>query len=45
MAQKITAPRGTKDVLPSEVGTWQLIENTAREVSDFWISRDTFSDV
>ncbi len=33
MSQRITAPSGTKDVLPSEVGVWQLIENTAREVS------------
>ena len=33
MAQKITAPRGTKDVLPSDIGIWHLIENTAREVS------------
>lgn len=28
----ITKPRGTEDVLPSDVGLWQYIENTAREV-------------
>lgn len=27
----ITKPRGTEDVLPSESGLWQYIENTARE--------------
>jgi len=33
MAQIITRPRGTEDVLPSEVKTWLFVENTAREVS------------
>lgn len=31
--QKITAPRGTKDVLPSDIGQWQLIEQNARDVA------------
>lgn len=33
MAQKISAPRGTKDVLPSEVGQWRKVEETARETA------------
>ena len=28
----IQALRGTKDILPEEVGYWQLIEDTAREI-------------
>lgn len=33
MAQIISRPRGTEDVLPAEVNAWHIIENTAREVS------------
>lgn len=33
MAQNITAPRGTKDVLPREMHKWHKVENTAREVA------------
>ena len=32
----ITKPRGTEDVLPSEVKLWQKIENTARECCDLF---------
>ncbi len=31
--QKITAPRGTKDVLPSEVYKWHFVESVARETA------------
>jgi len=33
MAQKILAPRGTKDVLPYEVRKWHIVEDTARDVA------------
>jgi histidyl-tRNA synthetase len=33
MANKISAPRGTKDVLPSEVFKWHFVEKTARETA------------
>ncbi len=33
MVQKITAPRGTKDMLPADAGKWHLVEDTAREVA------------
>ena len=29
----IQKPRGTMDILPSEVSTWQFIEKTARGVA------------
>ena len=32
----ITKPRGTEDILPSEVKLWQKIENTARECCDLF---------
>ena len=28
----IQKPKGTKDILPSDIGEWQFIEKTAREV-------------
>lgn len=28
----IQIPRGTQDILPSQVGTWELIENKAKEI-------------
>ncbi len=31
--EKITAPRGTKDVLPLEVDRWHMLETTARRVA------------
>ncbi len=31
--EKIQAPRGTADILPSEVGRWQAIERIARDVA------------
>lgn len=33
MAQKILAPRGTKDVLPQEVRKWHFVEAAAREAA------------
>ena len=27
----IQKPKGTKDILPADIGEWQFIENTARE--------------
>ncbi len=33
MATNIQKPRGTTDILPDKVGTWQYIEKTAREIS------------
>jgi len=32
MAQKYQAPRGTRDILPEEVGLWRHLEETARAV-------------
>jgi histidyl-tRNA synthetase len=34
MAGKITAPRGTRDLLPEEDAAWSRIEGVARELSD-----------
>src|SRR6187549_17603 len=34
MAGKITAPRGTRDLLPEESGAWNRIEGIARDLSD-----------
>jgi len=31
MANQVTAPRGTKDILPTETGRWQYVEGVARE--------------
>ncbi len=32
MVEQISLPRGTEDILPSEVHIWQYVENTARQV-------------
>ena len=29
---QIQSPKGTRDILPSEVQTWQWVEQTARSV-------------
>ena len=34
MAQQITSPRGTNDVLPSDVYKWQYVENKLRNVCE-----------
>lgn len=31
-----TAPRGTKDIMPSEVGAWRYLENTMRRICDWY---------
>src|SRR5687767_862757 len=33
MANKITAPRGTRDLLPEETGAWDRVEGVARDLS------------
>ncbi len=33
MAEKISAPRGTHDVLPDNIASWHYVENTLREVA------------
>lgn len=33
MASSIQAPKGTRDILPAEVGNWQAVERIAREVA------------
>lgn len=38
---KIKALRGTRDILPSEIGYWQWVESVAREV----FSRSTFTEI
>ncbi|MEM9276276.1 MAG: ATP phosphoribosyltransferase regulatory subunit, partial [Cyanobacteria bacterium P01_F01_bin.143] len=37
----IQALRGTKDILPEDVGYWQLIEQTAREI----FTRAVYSEI
>ena len=32
----IKAPKGTKDILPSEVYKWQFVEETARKVASLY---------
>ena len=34
--EKITAPRGTADVLPDESWKWQVVERIAREVGELY---------
>jgi len=34
MASKITAPKGTKDILPEEIYLWEKVENTAKKVCE-----------
>src|ERR1700742_1680081 len=36
MAASIQAPKGTKDILPNEVGNWQAVERIAREVAGLY---------
>lgn len=36
----ITAPKGTKDVLPEKSGKWQYIEKTAREVAKLFNAKE-----
>ena len=36
MATSIQAPKGTKDILPNEVGNWQAVERIAREVAGLY---------
>lgn len=31
MAANIQAPKGTKDILPKNSGTWQLVEDVMRD--------------
>ncbi len=33
---KYTVPRGTKDILPTEIGDWQYVENIARSIFDLY---------
>ena len=36
----ITAPKGTKDILPEKSGKWQFIEKTAREVASVFNAKE-----
>ncbi len=36
----ITAPKGTKDILPDKSGKWQYIEKTAREVASLFNAKE-----
>lgn len=36
----ITAPKGTKDVLPEKSAKWQYVENTAREVASLFNAKE-----
>jgi histidyl-tRNA synthetase len=36
MASMIQAPKGTRDILPNEVGKWQAVERIAREVAGLY---------
>ena len=33
MSVMLSAPRGTQDVLPSQSGKWQFVEETARKTA------------
>jgi histidyl-tRNA synthetase len=49
MVEKISIPRGTSDILPSEVGHWQHIEEEARRIFNLYnykeIRTPVFEDV
>lgn len=36
----ITAPKGTKDILPDKSAKWQFVENTAREVAKIFNAKE-----
>ncbi|MFH1287256.1 MAG: histidine--tRNA ligase [bacterium] len=38
--EKIKAVRGTKDILPNEIGKWQFLENKAREIFSLYGYRE-----
>ncbi|RAP32157.1 hypothetical protein DID76_01180 [Candidatus Marinamargulisbacteria bacterium SCGC AG-414-C22] len=37
---KFTIPRGTKDILPSEIGIWQFVEHTAQQIFEKYAYRE-----
>jgi histidyl-tRNA synthetase len=40
MSQKIQAPKGTADTLPSDVWRWQAVERVARDVAEVYAFRE-----
>ena len=40
-----TAPRGTKDIMPSDVNAWRYLEETMRKICAIWLQRNQNSCV